>query len=184
MWYPIKNFTLGEARTFLRKDFAKVVKRTKYLYVEKKPKKSIGYGFFEPILLCLCWCDFLGALYCGDGKNNRDGGIGSTKRSKRFINEVLGALNPNYKKVSDDLIKVYRHGTVHAYAPAGAFDIRRSDKGQHLQRKGGKVTISAEHFLDDLLEGTKYFAKNLHNGPKSLSAGTLVAFNKARKELA
>ncbi len=183
MWYPIKDFTLGEAKKFLREDFAKVVKRTKYLYVKRKPKKSIGYGFFEPVLLCLCWCDFLGALYIGDGKSIRDGGIGNTKRSKMFIDGVLATVNPNYKTVSNDLIKVYRHGTVHAYAPVGAFDIRLSDKGQHLRNKGGRVTVSVEHLLDELLEGNKCFAKILHNDSRSLSAGSLVAFNKARKEL-
>ena len=85
MWYPLKPFTLKEAKGFLRSDFARVVKRTKYLYVERKPKKRIGYGFFEPVLLCLCWCDLLGALYCGDGKSIPAGGIGNTKRSKKFI---------------------------------------------------------------------------------------------------
>lgn len=183
MWYPIKDFTLEEARRFLREDFAKVVKRTKYLYVERKPKKSIGYGFFEPILLCLCWCDFLGALYCGDGKSISTGGIGNTKRSKKFISEVLGALDPSYKKVSHDLIKVYRHGTVHAFAPAGKFDITLSDKDQHLRKEKGRVTMSVEGLLDDLLEGTKHFAKILHDGSTSLLPGTLRAFNKARKEL-
>lgn len=183
MWYPIKDYTLGEAKSFLRSDFAKVLKRTKYLYVERKPKKSVGYGFFEPILLCLCWCDFLGALYCGDGKRVREGGIGNTKRSKIFIDEVLGAVNPRYREVSDELIRVYRHGTVHAYAPARDFDIRVSDKAEHLKKEGAKVIISLEHFLIDMLEGTKQFAKILHLDSQSLSRGSLVAFNKARREL-
>jgi hypothetical protein len=183
MWYPLKDFTVQEARRFLRGDFVRVVKRTKYLYIERKPKKSIGYGFFEPILLCLCWCDFLGALYCGDGKSISAGGIGNTKRSKKFIDEVLGALNPGYKKVSRDLIMVYRHGTVHAFAPAGTFNIRLSDKAQHLRKERARVIVSVEHLLDDLLGGTKYFAKNLRHVSTSLVPGTLGAFNKGRKEL-
>jgi len=183
MWYPIKDYTLAEAKSFLHSDFAKVLKRTKYLYIERKPRKSIGYGFFEPILLCLCWCDFLGALYCGDGKSVREGGIGSTKRSKIFIDDVLGTVNPHYRQVSKDLIKVYRHGTVHAYAPAGNFDIRLSDKANHLKKESGRVIVSLEHLLSDMLEGVRHFAKMLHLDSQSLSRGSLVAFNKARMEL-
>ena len=105
MWYPIKDYSLSEAKKFLDKDFLKAIKRTKYLYVERKPKKSIGYGFFEPILLCLSWCDFLGALYCGSGKEIRQGGLGSTKRSNIFITDVLGKINPKYKTHVSELIK-------------------------------------------------------------------------------
>jgi hypothetical protein len=183
MWYPLKDFTVQEAKGFLRSDFARVVKRTKYLYVERKPKKSIGYGFFEPILLCLCWCDFLGALYCGDGKGISGGGIGNTKRSKKFIDEILGAVNPEYKNVSRDLIRVYRHGTVHAFAPAGTFEIRLSDKAHHLRIEKDRVVVSVEQLLDDLLVGTKYFAKRLRHVSTVLVPGTLGAFNKGRKEL-
>jgi len=183
MWYPIRDFTLSEAKLFLRKDFAKVVKRTKYLYVETKPRENIGYGFFEPILLCLCWCDFLGALYTGDGRGVRDGGIGNKKRSEVFINEVLTAVNSNYGNVSDDLIKVYRNGTVHAYAPAGVFDIRVSDANQHLKINRGVLTISIEHLLDDMMKAIEYFAKILHRDSKSLNKGSLAAFNKGRREL-
>lgn len=183
MWYPIKDYTLTEARRFLRGDFSKVIKRTKYLYVSRKSSKRIGPGFFEPVLLCFCWCDFLGALYAGDGKSVREGGIGNTKRSKVFIDNVLGAINPAYMKTSDDLIKVYRHGLVHAYAPSGSFDIRLSDKAQHLTKSGDKVVISLEHLLDEFLAGVTHFAKTLHQHSTSLEKGTLVAFNKARKEL-
>lgn len=183
MWYPIKDYTLSEARRFLRSDFSKVIKRTKYLYITRKPRKSIGPGFFEPVLLSLCWCDFLGALYAGDGKSFRDGGMGNTKRSKAFIDCILGSINPAYKKVSDDLIKVYRHGPVHAYAPAGSFDIRLSDKTHHLKKSRLRVIISLEHLLDDLLAGVTYFAKTLHRDSISLRKGTLGAFNKARREL-
>ena len=183
MWYPIKNYTLAEARCFLRSDFSKVIKRTKYLYVSKKLPLNVGPGFFEPLLLCFCWCDFLGALYAGDGKSSNSGGIGNTKRSKAFIEDVLGEINPAYKNVSEDLIKVYRHGTVHAYAPSGSFDIRISDKDHHLTKSGDNIVISLEHLLDDLLSGVMHFAKTLRRDSMSLEKGTLAAFNKARKEL-
>ena len=61
MWYPIRNYTLSKAQEFLRDDFSKVIKRTKYLYVSRSSPKHIAPGLFEPILLvrlsrrALCW---------------------------------------------------------------------------------------------------------------------------------
>ena len=183
MWYPKKDFTLSEAKTFLEKDFLKVIKRTKYLYVERKPKKSIGYGFFEPIMLCMSWCDFLGALYCGSGKEIIKGGIGSTKRSKVFIEEILGQINPKYKTRATELIKTYRHGTVHAYAPLKSFHIEIFAPEKHLEKSNNKLTVSIEAFLSDLITGTKKFKKSLHLNSKTFERGSLVAFNKGRSEL-
>ncbi|HFD32886.1 MAG TPA: hypothetical protein ENJ28_09310 [Gammaproteobacteria bacterium] len=184
MWYPIKDYSLKEAKEFLRKDFIKVVKRTKYLYVECKPRKNIGYGFFEPIVLCLSWCDFLGALYCGSGKQISKGGLGNTERSKTFINEILGNINPKYKEASQELVKMYRNGTVHAYAPSGGFDIRINDTSEHLNKNNNKkLIISIEQFVNDMIEGTNYFAKLLHLNSKTMCYGSLVAFNKGRSEL-
>ncbi len=85
MWNLKLDYTVGLARQFLLDDFLKVIRRTRFLYVETTSPGDIGQGYFEPITLSLCWCDFLGALYCGNGK------IGSsTERSKAFIVEVLG----------------------------------------------------------------------------------------------
>jgi hypothetical protein len=183
MWYPIKDYSLKEAKDFLRKDFIKVVKRTKYLYVERKPRKTIGYGFFEPIILCFSWCDFLGALYCGSGKQQSKGGLGNTERSKTFINEILGNINPKYKDASLKLVKMYRNGTVHAYAPSDGFDIRIHDTSEHLNKRNNKLIISIEQLVNDMIEGANCFAKFLHLNSKTMSNGSLVAFNKGRSEL-
>jgi len=184
MWYPIKDYSLKEAKNFLKKDFIKVVKRTKYLYVEKKPRKTIGYGFFEPIILCLSWCDFLGALYCGSGKQQNKGGLGNSERSKIFINEILGNINPKYKNASTELVKLYRNGLVHAFAPSGGFDIRIYDSSEHLNRNSNnKLIISIEQLVNDMIDSTNYFEKLLHLDSKTMSRGSLVAFNIGRSEL-
>ncbi len=184
MWYPIKDYSLKEAKEFLRKDFIKVVKRTKYLYVDRKPRQNIGYGFFEPVILCLSWCDFLGALYCGSGKQQSKGGVGNTERSKIFINEILGNIDPKYKEASLELVKMYRNGTVHAYAPAVGFDIRINDTEEHLRKNNSKtLIISIEQLANDMISGTNHFAKLLHLNSKTNSYGSLVAFNKGRSEL-
>lgn len=183
MWYPSGDFTLRQAKDFLRKDFLKVVRRTKYLYVDKKPTKRYGAGFFEPILLCLCWWDFLGALYCGDGRPRHKGGLSNEKRITKFIVDVLGSVNSRYKGVSRDLVRVYRHGTVHAYAPAGAFFIALRDQKNHLRRRKRQLTVSIDDLLADTIKATRRFASLLKAEPESLQKSTLGAFNKARSEL-
>ncbi len=183
MWYPARDFTLREAKDFLRKDFLKVVRRTKYFYVTKKPTKKYGAGFFEPILLSLCWWDFLGALYCGDGRPRHEGGLSNEERMTAFIVDVLGCVNSRYKGVSRDLVRVYRHGTVHAYAPAGAFSIATRDPKNHLRKRKNQLTVSVEDLLADTIKATLHFATVLKAEPKSFRKGTLIAFNKARAEL-
>ena len=183
MWYPAGDFTLRQAKDFLRKDFLKVVRRTKYLYVDRKPTKRFGAGFFEPILLCLSWWDFLGALYCGDGRPGYAGGLSNEKRMTTFIADILGFVNPRYKGVSRDLVRVYRHGTVHAYAPAGAFFIAICDPKNHLRKRKNQLRASVDDLLSDTIAATRHFASVLKTNPKSFKMGTLVAFNKARSEL-
>lgn len=181
MWYPRGNYTLAKAKEFLTKDFIKVLKRTYHFYVKRTPPKKIGYGFFEPVLLCMCWCDFLGALYCGDGKSIREGGIGNTKRSKLYIKDILGQINKDYKNVAVYLVKVYRHGTVHAFAPDGNFHILMYSR-KHLERESdGRVRISLKHFLKDMIDGVKLFSREL--GKNTAGYGSLNAFNKGRREI-
>jgi hypothetical protein len=183
MWYPAGDFTLRQAKDFLRKDFLKVVRRTKYLYVKRRPTKKYGAGFFEPILLCLSWWEFLGALYCGDGRPRHEGGRSNEERVTAFIVDILGSVNSRYKGVSRDLVRVYRHGTVHAYAPAGPFCITTHESGDHLRKRNDQITISLEDLLEETIKATLRFATGLKADPKSFRKGTLVAFNKARSEL-
>jgi hypothetical protein len=173
MWYPAGNFTLRQAKDFLRKDFLKVVRRTKYLYVDKRPTKKYGASFFEPILLCLSWCDFLGALYSGSGLPRNKGGLSDEKRMTAFIVDILGEVNTRYKGVSRDLVRVYRHGPAHAYAPAGNFHIAIRDPIQHLQKRDNRLIISLDDLLREMIAATKYFAIALKADSKSLKRGTL-----------
>ncbi|OFZ67735.1 MAG: hypothetical protein A2V79_02635 [Betaproteobacteria bacterium RBG_16_56_24] len=117
MWNLKIDYTAESARQFLLDDFLKVIRRARFLYVETSPPDNIGHGFFEPITLSLCWCDFLGALYSGDGT------MGNTERIKTYITEVLGKSSPRYKSAAKHLVSIYRNGSVHAYAPDGNFDI-------------------------------------------------------------
>jgi|SRR6266536_1964058 len=100
-----------------------------------------------------------------------------------FIVDVLGCVNSRYKGVSRDLVRVYRHGTVHAYAPAGAFSIATRDPKNHLRKRKNQLTVSVEDLLADTIKATLHFATVLKAEPKSFRKGTLIAFNKARAEL-
>lgn len=152
----MRDYTLDEARAFLRKDFAKVLKRIKYLYVDHIPPPQIGEGFSEPVLLSLCWCNFLGALYSGCRTKN------DTKLTEDFIKEVLGEINEEYRNHAKLIVRIYRHGAVHAYAPKKAFRIvLREGNAEHLKETKDCITICADQLLDDLLEGTERFADKL-----------------------
>src|SRR5262245_50759978 len=107
MWNISGDYTVDVAQKFFSEDFIKVIRRTRFLYVETKPPSELGYGFYEPVTLSLCWCDFLGALYCGNGKGAH------TQRMTAYLNEVMGTVNANYKAVAADLVSIYRHGPVH-----------------------------------------------------------------------
>lgn len=100
-----------------------------------------------------------------------------------FIVDVLGSVNSRYKGVSRDLVRVYRHGTVHAYAPAGPFFITTHDSKNHLRKRNDQLTVSLEDLLADTIKAMLHFATVLKADPKSFRKGTLVAFNKARSEL-
>lgn len=178
MWYPIRDYTLDEAQRFLREDFLQVLRRVRLLYVDTRLPPDIGPGYFEPILLCACWCDFLGALYSGNATN------GNAYRIKTFLDSVLSEINPRYREVSGSFVKVYRHSTVHAYAPAALFRIAISQKDQHLILDGSMLGISIAHLVDDMIRAVEIFATQLGEGEVDrIGEGSLAAFNKARGQL-
>jgi hypothetical protein len=174
MTCPFKDLTLDEAQEYLRQDFSKTVKRTIYLYLNTNIKQEIGDGYFEPVLLFFCWCDYLGALYTGEPERGK-----STKRSKVFIRDILGKINKRYKDANKDLMNLYRHPLVHIYQPKNFF-IARCQTDNHLKMINEQLHISIEQLLNDMLEGIKLFAEGL-DPDNNKSKGSLYAFNKATK---
>ena len=178
MWSIKLDFTLDLVQEFLLKDFMKSVHRTRFLYLETKPPTELGYGFFEPVLLILCWCDFLGALYSGKGEWNK-----STERTELFIKEVMSVANPKYVQAAKFIVKNYRHGSVHAYAPGGNFNILQNVSKEHLNReqKPFVLKIDINSLINDFEESVKWFAANITDEHKG--SGSLDAFNRARRQL-
>jgi hypothetical protein len=106
-----------------------------------QPEKEEG-GYFGVARLVLCYIDFLGALYggCEDKTNKRK--IATPGKALCFIREVLGSVDRHYKEHqykdhqgkdhdnADLLYEMYRHGTVHLYAPKV---LKRKQGGRELQ---------------------------------------------------
>jgi hypothetical protein len=69
------------------------------------------------------------ALYIGIGQGF------TRKRAEGFMKGPLEAVRPGYAAVSEKIVHVYRHGGVHAHAPADVFEV--IDRGpQHLNPYG------------------------------------------------
>jgi len=85
---------------------------------------------FATVRLVLCYCDYLGALYSGyrRRKGGRPSQIAMSKKALRFIRDILGQIDPLYRLRGKLLYDIYRHGTVHLYAPKHY----RNRKGRHL----------------------------------------------------
>ena len=108
---PLKpSMTLKEAKEFLQGDLKQSIEND--IRPILQPEKEEG-GYFGVTVLVLCYVEFLGALY--DGKK----GGNTTNKSVRFIKEVLGSVDSQYRLADNArlLHDMYRHGTVHLYAP-------------------------------------------------------------------
>jgi len=178
MWKISGDFRLDIAREFLLRDFIKSVKRTRILYLQTKLPSDIGSGFFEPVTLILCWCDFLGALYSGKG-DWKD----STERAEIFIKEVMDRFNPKYAQSSKALVRNYRHGIVHGYTPGGNFNILVNKPEEHLQQlhRPHVLKVDINSLVDDLEKSVEWFANTLLETNDPNVHGGLAALNKARQ---
>lgn len=121
-----------------------------------QPRNSEG-GYFGVPRSVFSYVDFLGALYCGYGGQIRNGvrQIATSRKAERFITEVMGEVDQNYRINGEVLYRIYRHGTVHAYRPNA---LRRADgrviawicyKGSREDRvsDGNIVNIVATHCI-------------------------------------
>jgi len=65
-------------------------------------------GFFSISRQVFCYIDYLGALSYG---------VNHTNNAVRFMNKYFAAVNPKYSGKCEILYKMWRHGTVHQFAP-------------------------------------------------------------------
>lgn len=110
--------------------------------------------------------------------------MGHTARSKKFIEEVMGQFNSAYRVVSHRIVKTYRHGPVHAFVPAGNFNIRIRDETEHLKelKTPDCLIISVNALLNDLEQSVRWYASNLKETGDGRE-GSIRALNNARKDL-
>lgn len=139
-----KDMKLSEMETFLLGEVKEQV-----LY-EIAPILHLGYspgGYFGVTRQIVCMIDFLGALYCGfDPKNDIQVQkkrtvkyISSSKKALRFIQEIFGSIDENYKVNGKYLIEMYRHGLVHLYQPK-ELKLKDSRVLSWLPYKGGRTS--------------------------------------------
>ena len=148
------------------------------------PDGSRRDGFFEPACLCLCWCDFLGALHLGHGKSaNQKRVIGWLK--SRFMNEQ----NEKYRHKAKEVYRSYRNGLVHGYAcKEGCFTYDDSGAYQHLDdvELDEKRSVAALHIptlLDDMVAAVEAYGASLAANEIKSGKGSAEKFWKGLKEM-
>lgn len=78
-------------------------------------------GYHGVPRMVLCYIDILGLLFSGwSGKKKKNGDkddFATSPKAKSFIKNVLSKIDNLYQENGDLMYEMYRHGTVHLYAP-------------------------------------------------------------------
>ncbi|MBI4064838.1 hypothetical protein HY409_00505 [Candidatus Gottesmanbacteria bacterium] len=131
-----KDMKLWEMRQFLQEEVKEQI------LLEIAPILHVGIaqgGYFGVTRQILCLVDFLGALYSGyngevDKKTERKL-ISKGEKAIKFIEEIMGENDPNYKTNGKYLYLMYRHGLVHLYQPK-EIELKDGKKLSWLAYKG------------------------------------------------
>lgn len=118
--YTINNVNRGlnDLRQSLKEDVFPII---------KSHLAHLGTGRYIIPREVFCYVDFLGALYSGfncvtAGRHRRR--IATPDKTKKFIKEIFGKIDPVYEKYGELAYDMYRHGAVHLYKP---FALKRPD---------------------------------------------------------
>lgn len=112
-----KNMTLNDITDYLLNDLKVSVVDDILPCVNPNSNKG---GYFGVPKLVMTYVDYLGALYHGyTAKRNKNKRriFATGSHAKKFLKDVFGQTDPNYKKYGDLLWKIYRNGTIHLYEP-------------------------------------------------------------------
>lgn len=109
---PLKpNMSLDDVLIYLNADLEATVQNDIYPVIQADKQEG---GYFAVPRLVFCYIDYLGALYSGySGK----GDIATTCKAKNYLMNIMSMVDTQYGRQADTLIDVYRHGTVHLFAP-------------------------------------------------------------------
>jgi len=127
------NMTLGDIIIYLQTDLDASIQNDVYPVLQAD---KVQGGYFAVPRLVMCYVDFLGALYCGFTAGGNPN-IASTAKASRYIQDVMSLVDPAYRQNGRLLIEMYRHGTVHLYAP---ISLRRNSDNRILQWEAYKGT--------------------------------------------
>ena len=116
-----RNMTKDEMLGFINKELLPQVELEIGNWIH--PRKRQG-GYFVVTRQILCMVDFLGAVYSGYSKSERDHDkrdslerISKTIKAKKFISTFFKPRNVYHATAVDQLYDIYRHGLVHLYQP-------------------------------------------------------------------
>lgn len=123
-------------------------------------------GYFGVPRAVLSYVDYLGALYRGyNGEMNRGNrAIATTPKAERFIQDIMGAVDPNYAVNGRLLYKMYRHGTIHLYRPNTLRNMTTGETLLWVAYKGNRMDnithdgrlIVVEHVVPQYGSDTEY----------------------------
>ena len=133
-----KDMKLCEMKQFLQEEVKEQI------LLEIAPILHIGIsqgGYFGVTRQILCLVDFLGALYSGyNGEVDKKTGrkvISKAEKAIKFIEDVFGDKDTNYKTNGKYLYLMYRHGLVHLYQPK-ELELKDGKKLSWLAYKGAR----------------------------------------------
>jgi len=134
-------------------------------YISDSQNTQVGKGFFALLRILFPTITFLGTLY--KGKDYSTNAIA-------FMNRYLGRVNPKYRKVSDIIYNVYRHGLMHTQMPkmvkigtrltGWSITYNTSD---HLRVRtlgtNALISICPQRLYEDLLRAIEFFITDINN---------------------
>jgi hypothetical protein len=121
------------------------------------------HGMFGIPRQVFCYVDYIGALREGptpSKRNPKQPELAKTWKAVKVLKELFGRVDPNYVATAELLVRGYRHGLVHTFAPKV---LRRTD-GRQLYwavYRGGR----------DESGGGVSFTRHLVISPAPVSAG-------------
>ncbi|MBI4258107.1 MAG: hypothetical protein HY619_04055 [Thaumarchaeota archaeon] len=158
-----QNMTMSQMRDYLISDLRRSVENDVLPCL--RPAEQEG-GYFAIPRLVLGYVDYLGALYHGYARrphprtNRRI--LASGNYAVTFLNDVFGAIDPNYRTRGKLLWEIYRNGTIHLYQPLTLENAGRTIEWLTYKgpRRGtltlGTQTINVEHLVPSQVSVTMW----------------------------
>jgi len=149
-------------------------------------------GFHSIPRELFCYIDYLGSI--------RYGPPSQSKKAIQYLEKYMFKVNPRYKQIGRLIYELWRHGTVHEFAPKSLIDScnrqitwqtnitdRKVERECHLEcfKKQGEenlyfINVNLFQLTDDLISSIEFLIEEL-NSDKRLCREVQKNFNKISK---